>query len=200
MCTAHVHSSIALLLGADTFYAAQTSSTKYKRMSAGCAVAGGCIYIAGGHNLDHYLNSIERYDPRTPKWKLVRSHATQHAGGTQQLAAPASDVSGWCSRQQLTPVMCLQTSLGSKLQLCACRQTGHCHQLCWAAHSRDWGGHPTACCLHAPSLSPAPYNRGWPTWSRAPSTTYPDIPLWPHRREAAQGKVPTCRLCAAARP
>ena len=82
-CTAHVHSSIALLLGADTFYAAQTSSTKYKRMSAGCAVAGGCIYIAGGHNLDHYLNSIERYDPRTPKWKLVRSHATQHAGGTQ---------------------------------------------------------------------------------------------------------------------
>ena len=34
-------------------------------------MAGGCIYLAGGHNLEQYMDTIERYDPRTPKWRLV---------------------------------------------------------------------------------------------------------------------------------
>ena len=51
----------------------QIGKTKYPRMSAGSAVAGGCLYLAGGHNLDMYHDTMERYDPRAGRWKLVRT-------------------------------------------------------------------------------------------------------------------------------
>ena len=54
-------------------------------MSAGCTVVSDVIYLVGGHNLEHYLDTVECYDPRTPKWRLVCcSFASDLAFRTQE--------------------------------------------------------------------------------------------------------------------
>ena len=52
-----------------------TMKTKMARMSAGCAVVNGVIYLAGGHNMEVYLDPMARCDPRAPKWRMVRPPA-----------------------------------------------------------------------------------------------------------------------------
>ena len=49
---------------------------KQSRMSAGCAVAQGAIFMVGGHNTEHFMDTCESWDPRAPKWRMVRLLAT----------------------------------------------------------------------------------------------------------------------------
>ena len=49
----------------------QTSRLKLPRMSAAARWPRAPSSWWGGHNTEHYLDSCERYDPRTPKWHMV---------------------------------------------------------------------------------------------------------------------------------
>lgn len=43
------------------------------RFTTAGAALNGALYVAGGFDGTQYLNSVERLDPRTPAWHLVRT-------------------------------------------------------------------------------------------------------------------------------
>ena len=44
------------------------ASMNQRRCGVGVAVLGDLLYAVGGHDGSSYLNSVERYDPKTNQW------------------------------------------------------------------------------------------------------------------------------------
>ena len=50
-----------------------TSSTHTARNGVGLAILDGMLYAIGGHDGEHFQESVEVFDPRVSRWKAIAS-------------------------------------------------------------------------------------------------------------------------------